>query len=164
VTEPAGPDEGWYPDPAGGDGLRWWTGVTWTDATRVATPPSWAPVVPDARLAPTDDATPPPARRRTLVVVVAALMVVVLVAAVVSGLVASLASRTRLDVGAVEDAVAAALTARTGERTTVECPVSVDLEAGSTFVCTATGAEGTTTTVEVHQVDDRGNVTWSVAG
>jgi hypothetical protein len=163
VTEPAGPDEGWYPDPAGGAGLRWWTGATWTDATRDGAGPSWAPVVPDPDEAPEVETGPPSPRRRTLVVV-AALMVVVLVAAVVSGLVASLASRTKLDVGAVEDAIAAQLTARTGESTTVDCPASVDLEAGGSFVCTATGADGTTTTVDVRQVGDQGDITWSVAG
>ncbi|MGB3411805.1 MAG: DUF5684 domain-containing protein [Microthrixaceae bacterium] len=26
-----GPDAGWYPDPAGGSGLRWWDGSAWTD-------------------------------------------------------------------------------------------------------------------------------------
>jgi hypothetical protein len=25
------PDAGWYPDPAGGDGTRWWDGKGWTD-------------------------------------------------------------------------------------------------------------------------------------
>jgi Protein of unknown function (DUF2510) len=28
------PDAGWYPDPAGGGGQRWWDGVGWTDHTR----------------------------------------------------------------------------------------------------------------------------------
>jgi hypothetical protein len=27
---------GWYPDPAGGWGLRWWTGARWTEHTAVA--------------------------------------------------------------------------------------------------------------------------------
>ncbi|HTO01251.1 MAG TPA: DUF5684 domain-containing protein [Microthrixaceae bacterium] len=28
---PAGPVAGWYPDPSGGAGLRWWDGTAWTD-------------------------------------------------------------------------------------------------------------------------------------
>lgn len=29
---PAGPPAGWYPDPAGGPGRRWWDGRRWTEA------------------------------------------------------------------------------------------------------------------------------------
>ena len=28
------PRSGWYPDPAGGYGVRWWDGLDWTDARR----------------------------------------------------------------------------------------------------------------------------------
>lgn len=34
ITIPAG----WYPDPAGGQGTRWWDGRAWTDHVREATP------------------------------------------------------------------------------------------------------------------------------
>lgn len=38
--EPAPPTPaGWYPDPAGGDGLRWWDGRGWTADTHQVAPP-----------------------------------------------------------------------------------------------------------------------------
>jgi Domain of unknown function (DUF4328)/Protein of unknown function (DUF2510) len=40
-----GAPPGWYPDPAGGPGQRWWDGYAWTDATVLPErppPPPWA--------------------------------------------------------------------------------------------------------------------------
>ena len=40
-----GAPPGWYPDPAGGPGLRWWDGYAWTDTTVLPErppPPPWA--------------------------------------------------------------------------------------------------------------------------
>jgi hypothetical protein len=34
-----GAPPGWYPDPAGGPGQRWWDGYAWTDAVVLPTPP-----------------------------------------------------------------------------------------------------------------------------
>jgi hypothetical protein len=34
---------GWYPDPAGSGGLRWWDGFTWSDQVQPAVQPSAAP-------------------------------------------------------------------------------------------------------------------------
>jgi len=163
VTEPTAPTEGWYPDPAGGGGLRWWTGVTWTHETRPADAPTWAPVTPEPPSY--DDSSTEasaPRRRTTLVVVVAALLVLVLVVVGVATLLTSISSRSRLDMGAVQDEIATQLSDRTGQRTTVECPPAIDIAAGTTFVCTATGADGTATTVTVHQDDDQGNLSFGV--
>jgi hypothetical protein len=163
VTEPTAPAEGWYPDPAGGDGLRWWTGITWSQDTRDADASAWSPVDPDPTTPDVDGPTVAPrGRRTTTVVVVAALLVLVLVLAGVGTLLASLSSRSKLDMRAVEAEIASQLTASTGQGTTVECPGSIDIDAGTTFVCTATAADGTASTVTVHQDDDQGNLTFGV--
>jgi hypothetical protein len=44
----------------------------------------------------------------------------------------------------------------------VECPDDIEAEAGATFVCTATGTDGSTATIEVTQSDDEGNLTWEI--
>lgn len=44
-----GAPPGWYPDPAGGPGQRWWDGYAWTDATVLPQhppPPPWAGALP----------------------------------------------------------------------------------------------------------------------
>jgi uncharacterized protein YxjI len=39
MTHPP-PPPGWYPDPAGGSGIRWWDGISWTEhVQQPATPP-----------------------------------------------------------------------------------------------------------------------------
>ena len=59
MTEPTSPAPGWYPDPDDGraGGLRWWTGVSWTDDTvahpwsspdTAVVPPPAVPVVTSA--------------------------------------------------------------------------------------------------------------------
>ena len=54
-----GAPPGWYPDPAGGPGQRWWDGYAWTEATVLPErppPPPWAgaapPQGPPAQVAP----------------------------------------------------------------------------------------------------------------
>jgi uncharacterized RDD family membrane protein YckC len=38
--QPPLPPPGWYPDPGGGTGVRWWDGVRWTDHTEWSMPPA----------------------------------------------------------------------------------------------------------------------------
>lgn len=40
-TPPRPPPSGWYPDPGGGGGLRWWDGKAWT--SHASPPPGRAP-------------------------------------------------------------------------------------------------------------------------
>jgi len=189
VTEPTTPAAGWYPDPAGGAGLRWWTGVTWTDDVRPspwasATPTAAAPAVPVVTSAPPTttpawvlepDRTPgsvaasgdatdlePGSRagRGGWIVVGAIVVVIALVAGTVAAL-GSLSSRSKLDMTAVEEDIAHRVAQRTGQVATVDCPDSVDIEAGATFTCSVTTEDGTALDVQVHQDDDQGNLTVS---
>jgi uncharacterized protein YxjI len=56
VTQPP-PPPGWYPDPAGSGGTRWWDGQGWTDHVQQAAPPPPPPPV----ATPTPPPPPPPA-------------------------------------------------------------------------------------------------------
>lgn len=47
------PDQGWYPDPAGGDNLRWWDGNAWTHQVKKAPEPPPPPAPPPASQQPT---------------------------------------------------------------------------------------------------------------
>ena len=38
MTDARAPEAGWYPDPAGGLGQRWWTGLSWSEHTRLPSP------------------------------------------------------------------------------------------------------------------------------
>ncbi len=42
MTQPS-PPPGWYPEPAGGGGTRWWDGQGWTDHVQPAPPPAPPP-------------------------------------------------------------------------------------------------------------------------
>lgn len=55
------PPPGWYPDPAGGQGVRWWDGYRWT-AHQYLPRPTWPPPAPAAPAwPPTSDAGREPA-------------------------------------------------------------------------------------------------------
>jgi hypothetical protein len=48
-----GAPPGWYPDPAGGPGQRWWDGYAWSDATVLPQrppPPPWASTAPPSQV------------------------------------------------------------------------------------------------------------------
>jgi len=47
VTQPP-PPAGWYPDPSGTPGTRWWDGQGWTEHVQPAAPPAPPPSVPQA--------------------------------------------------------------------------------------------------------------------
>ncbi len=51
-----GAPPGWYPDPAGGPGRRWWDGYAWTEATVL---PQLPPPPPSASPSPWPEAVPP---------------------------------------------------------------------------------------------------------
>jgi hypothetical protein len=88
------------------------------------------------------------------------LLIAVAIAAVVIMLGA--ARTSALDTAAIETDISGRLSEEAGGAVTVLCPDSVDLSAGSTFTCDATGDDGSHVTIVVRQVDDQGNVTWKV--
>uniref|UniRef100_UPI0025DA4A6D DUF2510 domain-containing protein n=1 Tax=uncultured Microbacterium sp. TaxID=191216 RepID=UPI0025DA4A6D len=45
MTDSPTPPDGWYPDPAGGGGLRRWNGTSWTDELRSHDGSAVAPTV-----------------------------------------------------------------------------------------------------------------------
>jgi uncharacterized protein YxjI len=58
VTQPP-PPPGWYPDPAGSGGTRWWNGQSWTE--HVQAPPTPAPPPPPVQQPAQQQAQPQPA-------------------------------------------------------------------------------------------------------
>lgn len=65
-----------------------------------------------------------------------------------------------LDIGELEDNIAAGIKDARGFDAVVECPNDVDAEEGDEFTCKATAPDGTTATVLVTQTNDDGDVTW----
>ena len=73
------------------------------------------------------------------------------------------ACRDRIDVADLETRVAEDL--RTQYETTtfeVSCPDDVEVGKGTDFECTATGADGTSLTLRMTQVDDQASVTYEI--
>jgi Protein of unknown function (DUF2510)/Neocarzinostatin family len=57
------PAAGWYVDPGGNGGLRWWDGVRWTDDVADAPPVEGAPLPPPGNIRLSDQSDSRPARR-----------------------------------------------------------------------------------------------------
>jgi hypothetical protein len=91
------PAAGWYPDPAGSGGMRWWDGTSWGDQVQPAPPPveqpasgqpwaggqqQWGPGAPAQQWTPQQAAAPTGfAKRNTNSLVVAAIAVIYVVLA-----------------------------------------------------------------------------------
>jgi hypothetical protein len=67
-----------------------------------------------------------------------------------------------IDVASLETTVQDGLAEQVGGTWTVECPDSMEVQAGLTTNCGATNAEGESIEVNITQTDDQGNVTWEV--
>jgi hypothetical protein len=111
---------------------------------------------------PVHDGQPARRRSRTPWLVGGTVLVFLGVIAVAIAVALSLASRGKLDMGAVEREIAAQIGTSSGLHTTVSCPGSVDIAAGTTFTCEATTDDGVRSTVTVRQDDDQGNLTFGL--
>jgi len=69
---------------------------------------------------------------------------------------------TSIDIDTLEQSVQTGLSEQVGGEWTVQCPDSMEVQAGLTTNCLATNAEGESIDVNVTQTDDQGNVTWEV--
>ncbi|MGY1812909.1 phospholipid scramblase-related protein [Blastococcus sp. SYSU D00820] len=67
MTQPP-PPPGWYPDPAGSGGTRWWDGQGWTEHVQQPAPPPPPPVAatPPPPPPPVQAPPPPPAHEQTV--------------------------------------------------------------------------------------------------
>lgn len=165
------PQPGWYPDPAGSAGLRWWDGERWTDDTHAAGQPASGHAAPGTAVATARPVAARPAaapaagradaanpRHPALAVaLIVGLLVVALVAA--TALVASL-NRPKLNTASLEQQIAQEVADAASVPAVVRCPDRVDLVEGSTFTCAIELEGGTTATAVVTQTDDKGGVSW----
>ena len=176
MTEPTDlPAAGWYPDPSGAPGLRWWNGLTWSDAVHppqpearlaASVPPTapsatsaWSSLAPPGDAAPAAQPTSPSRSRSRALALVAGICILALGAVALAAFVGA-TGRAELDTAALEQRIAASLSQKAGEAVAVSCPGSVRLESGGTFTCTATRGDGREMVVLVQQTDDQGDVTW----
>jgi len=68
----------------------------------------------------------------------------------------------RIDVPGLEARVAQDLRSQYETSFTVSCPDDVEVGQGRNFECTARGADGTTMTLRMTQVDDQASVTYEI--
>lgn len=74
------------------------------------------------------------------------------------------ACSSTLDTDGLEDQIRSLMEERGGPAVTeVTCPDEIEVEAGATFECTATG-DGVEWVVQVTQTDDQGNVEIEITG
>ena len=69
----------------------------------------------------------------------------------------------RIDVPGLETRLAQDLRAEYDTAFTVSCPEDVEVGKGRNFRCTAEGADGTTLTLQMTQVDDAASITYEIA-
>lgn len=160
MTDSPLPQPGWYPDPSGTPGLRWWDGASWSEhthqgASAVATEVLPRPAVPE--YAPEPPAAPAPRGRWKPIGLVALLLVVAVLGVV--GLIASLTA-PKLNTATVEQQIAQQIADQLSVSATVTCPDRVDLVKGGTFTCQVKTEDGRSATIKVTQVDDNGLVEW----
>lgn len=93
-----------------------------------------------------------------------ALAAALLAAAALAGCDASFSlGGDKLDTDKAEREITKGIKDQTGVDAAVVCPEDVDLEAGATFICTATPKTGgRSANVLVTQKDDQGNVSWKL--
>lgn len=86
MPDPSLPPPGWYGDPAGSAGSRWWDGAAWTDHVRSAPPGDDPPPLPEGVAAASSVPRSPAGRGRRTTLVAVAILVLGLVAAAVVAL------------------------------------------------------------------------------
>ena len=92
-------------------------------------------------------------------------LAVLLVACASLGLLAAACGTSKLDTSRLESQIEKTLGDRTGfSIKSVRCPDDVKAEKGGTFRCTVTTERGQGAVVNVTQTDDKGGVTWKLAG
>jgi hypothetical protein len=78
---------------------------------------------------------------------------------------AAACGQSKLDTSRLEDQISKTLADRTGFTIkSVRCPDDVKADKGGTFRCSVTTSRGERALVDVTQTDDKGAVTWKLAG